>query len=119
MEFNNPNIAPPVSASFYNITLNALTSSAVQDTGISDPAVRGNISFAADQTFYISFSPLAAGPTNVPPSGALNTLTGSTVGPFPIGISTFRVTSAERYFKALSATAGHLTFWNSSGEFRV
>lgn len=108
------NLAPtaPLSGSFVNVNLLALTSSA-ENVNLSAGAPAQNFSFVADQAFYIAFG--ATSPVNVPASGALSALTGVMAGPFAAStLHTFRLDSGSSYFKVVAAANGHLSYYNSS-----
>lgn len=109
----------PAQDSITVFTLTALTASAEQDTliGSSESYPIQNISFGCDQIWYMTAG--TAGSITTPVISATGSNAARTMGPFPAGVTSFRVYPATRYFKVISASSATFRFYHSTGTGQV
>lgn len=110
----------PRSGSINIVALAALTGSAAQYTGITGtPGATTGIQYidiGCDQTFYLQFA--ASGTSFQPTIASGSTTPAAAMGPYLAGVQRFRIYPESAEFRAVTATAGTLRWYKSSGDQR-
>lgn len=113
--------SPPTVGEITVLATAAGVASVVQDTGITGTGTMPNqmLSIGMDQVYYISFSKDGTSVTLTDP--VISSVAGDsrTMGPFPPGIISLRVDKRRRYFKLISAVAGTMRWYLSSGTRQI
>ena len=107
-------ILPPQDGLVSQVTLTAATATSAQDTGITEATVALGtqfVTFLSTAEFYIVHSVNGTSTITAPVVA-----TATCMGPYPASIPvSYRVSKAQRYFRAISTPGGILKWYLSSG----
>ena len=118
IERQDADYAPPMEDGIIAIAMAAGVATAVQDTGILGAGTlmpSQFVTIGCDQVFYMTWSKTDGSSTVTDP--VIGSVAGAsrTMGPYQPGVISLRATTRRRYFKAITATAGTLRWYLSTG----